>query len=160
MGQLVTRKAATAAYPRMPIHGSQNLEGGNVGKIVVLRTWENKPRGVQHFVEQKRDRLIQLYGRPDLSISLQNAVADHSRSHEISLKVALAQMIDAHGSFEALDTAYRNKAKKDRARFSKARKKVSLGKSPIPFGSVYKEVQFLQGGAPGLGRKRKPICSK
>jgi hypothetical protein len=123
------------------------------------RVWDKGPSHPVRIMAGIKKQTIRDFGRPDVPSVVKAAAKNYATDHKISLKNALNVLITEIGSYEEL----LNKLTKEAALIRKKHKRqraVASTKNELPRGAIYKKIQIVVGGAPGLGHVRKPMRVK
>ena len=110
-------------------------------------------------MDEIKNQIIRDFGQPDVPSVVKAAVKNYATDHKIPLKTALNVLITEIGSYKEL----RKKLTKEAARTRKKHKRqraVASTNNELPRGAIYKKIQIVVGGAPGLGHVRKPMRVK
>ena len=123
------------------------------------RVWKKGPSQPERIMDEIKNQIIRDFGQPDVPSVVKAAVKNYATDHKIPLKTAMNVLITEIGSY----TEMRKKLTKEAARTRKKHKRqraVASTNNELPRGAIYKKIQIVVGGAPGLGHVRKPMRVK
>ena len=123
------------------------------------KVWKKGPSQPERITVEIKKQTIRYFGRSDVPSVVKAAVKNYANDHKISLKTALNVLITEIGSYEELLKKLTMEAALIREKHKRQRE-VASTKNELPRGAIYKKIQIVVGGAPGLGHVRKPMRVK